>query len=731
MGQLAEFTQSLMTASNTLAGIASDIGHEEAALATQTKQIQLQTDINAELEKIRNSANDEEWQAQVDNFFTRVKSGMSDQNSPYYCKNNLQAKQFMGILEQNRVGVSAKVGIMAEQRQMQKDIINVQNAKKQLSQMYFGQEYINKANELDEKLYRTGRLSPEQYQQQKDLNFQNGYIESRIKTFEASLNDAISQGKSFEALYDDVQSVMPEMTHTDVNGLEIAFDKTKLDEQIKKTMQQTYNAKLRDIQDGNANRLSEIAQQMYQQTTEEGRLAAARKGQRAMNGMLGKQLSEQDRLSYAKLFDIFANTKKSGSGSGSGGSSNDLEKYSDFFKESPKLGVQLVIDGKLPNYYAGADAISKTMYDELMFGEWKENHNKSYEERDKMWGTEYYGKAGKESMLNEMYDRVIKMRPALETFFNTKVNSLISDIKNNRDNYDEKTLIQFTNLWRDTVLGSNANESDEELVERFNKSYNDIVVGGLNYMEFNKKGNLKKTFNANTPEGIAQAMKYAGENDVLYTYNGETLGRKEELEAKGGIVDVAKTAVVSTLGIPQEDIESGKVGFYYKPDKLHDDVTSTPIITYNNKAYDVIPTEDGKNFNLKEVHTGEVIEGKTAKEYRKEAKLAAKQNVKTAAAETKAIENERAEYIREKASKVDTIPKAVVGAGSTTATDWQASSATRQSFLQNAAKKIDNAAKRVKTDQDKKEFKETYGIDYAEWVKIKGQTDKYELILNS
>ena len=713
-----------------IATTADKFFQEEAALSTQTKSIQLQTEINAELSKIRQSANDEEWQSQVDDFFTKVQNGMSDKNSPYYCKNNLQAKQFNAIVEQHRLGVSAKVGQMAEQRQMEKDIVNVQNAKDQLSSMYFGQDYIDRANQLDKGLYETGRITPQQYQQQKDLNFKKGYMESRLKTFKDSLDTAISKGKSFEALYDDIQKVMPEMKHSDINGLEVDFDKSGLDEQIRKTMQQSYNAKLRDIQDGNANKLSEIAQQMYQQNSEEGRLAIARKGQIAMNSMLGKQLSDQDRLSYAKLFALFTGTGK-GSSSGSSGRSNDLEKYEDFFKEAPKLGVQLVMDGKLPNYYAGADAISKTMYDELMFGEWKENHNKTYEERNKMWSTEYYAKAGKESMLNEMADRIEKVRPALGTFFKTKVNSLVADIKKNPDKYDEKTIIQFTNLWRDTVLGSNANESDEEVVERFNKSYNDIVVGGLDYMELNKKGKIKKTFNANTAEGIAQAMKYAGEHDVLYTYNGETLGKQSELEAEGGIVDVAKTAVASTLGIPQEDIESGKVGHYFKTDELHNDVYSTPIITYNNKAYEVIPTEDGKNFNLKEVHTGEVITGKTAKEYRKEAKQQAKENVKEAAAGTKAIENERQEYIKDRAAEVQTIPQAVKSAGVTSGTDWQSSPATRQLYLQNTAKRIDKDAKRVKTDEDKKDFKNTYGIDYSEWIEKKTQTDKYELILNS
>ena len=87
---------------------------EQAKLSTQTKQIQLQTDINAELAKIRNSSNDEEWNTQINDFFTHVKSGMSNKNSPYYCKNNLQAQQFEAIMEQHRVGVNAKVGQMAE-----------------------------------------------------------------------------------------------------------------------------------------------------------------------------------------------------------------------------------------------------------------------------------------------------------------------------------------------------------------------------------------------------------------------------------------------------------------------------------------------------------------------------------------------------------------------------------------------------------------------------------------
>ena len=101
MANLADLTNSIFDTINTGASIANDYTQKQATLSTQTKNIQLQNDINAELMRIRQSSDFENWNTNINNFFTRVKSGMANKDSPYYCQNNLQAEMYTKILEQN------------------------------------------------------------------------------------------------------------------------------------------------------------------------------------------------------------------------------------------------------------------------------------------------------------------------------------------------------------------------------------------------------------------------------------------------------------------------------------------------------------------------------------------------------------------------------------------------------------------------------------------------------
>lgn len=722
-----------------IANTADKYFQEEAELSTQTKAIQLQTDINTMLSEIRQSGDDENWNAKVNARFEEIKSGMSNKSSPYYCRNNLQAKQFNAILEQNRLGVSAKVGQMAEQRQMEKDVVTVQKSKEQLGNLYFGQDYIDRANELDRKLYETGRLSPAQYQQQKDLNFRKGYTEARIKTFDASLDDAIAQGKSFEAFFEDIQKSIPEMKHSDINGLDIDFDKATLDEQIKKACSQSYNAKLRDIQDNNANQLSQIYQSLLQQTTMENRLAVARRGQMAMNNMLGLKLSENDRIKYAKFFDIFT-ASGSGSGSGSGSNGVNYDKFEDFIKAAPEDAIQLVRNGKVVNYYDGGRLLSKDLFESWHYGNFAENKNKNIQEREATWGQKYFSNASEETLEIAMYNSLMKEKPALKLVFDTQIMPLVNDIKKNPDNYDDNTVIQLSNLWVDTVLGSNANETDEAILERFNKTKNDVILSKTKYMELDKKGKLLKTFNAKSESDVAKAARLVSEGDFLYTYNGNTFGKKAELEAKGGVVDVLKNAVVATLGIPEQDIKDGKLGFFYKPDPLHDDVTSTPVITYKNEAWVVIPKEGDKGFILQNYHNPEeTIEGnlKGGKEARAEAKQQAKQEEKLAHQQTreayKNMYENREQIDTEWANKVTgtEIPKTVKKTGLSDRDTWGTlDKHSRVAVIRNTVNAVNKDAEKVsKNKMDEKKFAEKYGFTIEEW-KAEDENGRFSMILN-
>lgn len=735
---IATLFNSAVDAANTAANIAGDYNQKQATLSTQTKNIQLQNDINAELMRIRQSSDFENWNTNINNFFTRVKSGMANKDSPYYCQNNLQAEMFTKILEQNQVNVSDQVGKMVQQRQMEKSIVDVQNSKTMLAQMTSGQEYINQANELDRGLYESGAISLEQYQQQKDLNYAKAYEDMHIKTFDASLNDALAQNKSFEAFYADVKSVMPELKATDTSGLEKVVDKTAMDSSIEKLCRQTYNARLSDIQQGNANALSAIVQEMRQKNTAEDKVNVARKGQLAMNRMQGLKLSESDRLQYSAIFELaLGGDSLKGSGSGSG-SKSPTDTYEKLINAAPDTALQLWLDGKNGNVYDVTQTVSNALTEQWFTKSFKENYDKDTAEREETFAMQYQGRVSSDTLTDAVTAKILEKFPTAKNYIDKNFDNLIKDMNANPKEYGTATTGALANFMLDTIYSADSNYTDEDFVNDFKQHVNDCYVERIKYVELDKKGNLEKKFNASKEGDIAKAARIAREKDYVYTFNGNEVwspGKKEALEAEGGIVDVLKTAVAGTLDIPAED--RGKVGFQYVQTK--DDMTSQPIITYKNQAYEVIPNDDDKGFKLREVHTGEIIEGKLsgkAKAERTEAKAQAKAETKTAHNATYSLEEKRINDTNTAITESKEMPKAMVGAGAVKATEWETGDqTTRQIYLQDTVNKIDKEANKIKKNKKdamtQEEFYKKYGIRYFDWSQTSEKTARYNLILNS
>ena len=736
MGKLGEFTDALMGSARTISNVYDDKLTKQATLSTQTKNIQLQNDINGQLARIRQSSNYEDWNTQINDFFTQVKSGMSNKDSPYYCQNNLQAEQFEKILEQNQVNVSDQVGRMVQQRQSEKRVLDVQNSKTMLAEMTAGQNYIDQANDLDRGLYENGDISLEQYQKSKDQNYISAYQDMRIKTFDASLDDALAQGKSFEAFYSDIENNMPELKATDTDGLERAMDKDALNSAIKKTCLQNYNAKLTDIQQGNADKLSQIVQQMRQNNTAEGKLAVARQGQMAMNRMLGLQLSETDRLKYSALFELALDDGLGGSGSGSGsGNGKPTDSYETLIKASPDTAVQLWLDGKNGNLYDVTQVVSDNLVKEWFTGNYKENYDKDFAERNEDYETIYRGKTSTDSLTEVIAKQVAEKFPTAKNYIDNNFKNLIKDINDNPKQYGDATVGQLSLFILDWLGESTSDMTDDDFVNAFKKHVNDCYVESCKYMELNKKQELVKTYDATNAKDIAEAANWLHDKDYVFTYNGQDMWAgqsKEALEKEGGLVDVMKNAVAGTIGADASGLD-----FYYQRTK--NDMTSVPIITYEGNAYEVNATEDGKGFTVKNLTTGEVMDGviPNNKAARTEAKQEAKAAEKAASQATATTKKERAQKTQESLTASKTTPKAVEVANVISAEEkeWKWGASTnddKKTILNQAINKIQKDADKVnKNKMQKSDFKTKYGIDYDEWIKSKEENYRYDLILNS
>ena len=749
MAKITEAMLSVLDTTNAVTNVYNNYLEKQAALSTQTKNIQLQNDINGELARIRQSSNYEDWNKNINEFFTRVKSGMANKDSPYYCQNNLQAEQFNKILEQNQVSVSDQVGRMVQQRQGEKEILDVQNSKTMLAQMTSGQDYIDQANKLDQALYENGRISLEQYQQQKDLNYMKAYEDMRVKTFDASLNDALAQNKSFEAFYADIEKSMPELKATDTAGLERIMDKQSLNEAIKKTCQQTYKARLNDIQQTNADSLSQIVQEMRQKNTAEGKVNVARRGQLAMNKMKGLQLSEQDRLQYSALFELaLGGETTKGSGSGSGTAKKPEDSFEKYLNAAPDEAIQTTIDYPDLCPYDAAQIMSDKLLKDWFNKDYKENYDKDFAERAEAFDNLYQAKTSVESLTDSMINRLVDKYPTAANYLKNNCAKLITDMQKNPKEYGEASAGELADFMRDWVLSAPANATDEDFQTALKQHVDNCYIERCKYIELKDNGKLRDTFNAKKPADIAKAAQLASEKDFVFTdqYGNErwAKGKKEALEAPGGIVNVLQNAVVGTLGIPESEYKD--LSFYYQRDESGHDMTNKPIITYKDKAYEVIANDDGKGFTVREYAVDENgkmqkvrdIEGKAGGKLqqvmRKEQKAQAAEDVSNTGRNVATLKKDREEVINKAITDSNSIPKAMKAVGTIEKEEWEnvKTVENRTTYLNITERKINSDASKVeKNKMTAAEFKNKYGINYSDWTKTGERTAHYELILKS
>lgn len=751
MGALGNFTNALLDAANTTSNVYEDYITKQATLSTQTKNIQLQTDIESQLRRLRQSSPDdfEQWNTDINNFFEQIKSGMSNKDSPYFCQNNLQAEQFTKILEQNQVNVSAQVSRLAEQQQVQKNRIDVNKALLNLQNAGLaGQEYYDEAKKVVDSAYAVGSYSQAEYEQLLDTNFFMGYSSMYENMFNDTVDESINRGDSFETMWNMMENQAPNMMKIDGDNMPASFDKKTYDQKIRKTLEQNYNAKLADIQQGNANKLSEIEQRMRQSNTAEGKIAFARQGQSAMNGMLGKKLSETDRHKYAVIFELELDggLSGSGSGSGSGAKKSDFDKFEDLVKAEGDTAIQVLIDYPELTGYEAAQIVSDNAVNEWFTADYQENFDKDYAEREKTFETVYKGATSKETVTDALVKRLVAKYPEVQAITGSdgKFTKLIDDMKKNPKNYGTASASDLSRFMLDTILESNANTTGEEILEKFNKYINDCYVESCKYMEINKKGELEKTYSATNAKDIASAAQLLHDKDMVYTYNGEEYWAgqsKEALEKEGGLVDVMKNAVAGTIGADASGLD-----FYYQRTK--NDMTSVPIITYKGNAYEVNATEDGKGFTVKNLTTGEVMDGviPNNKAARTEAKQEAKAAEKAASEAVATGRRDREQALQTALTKTTQTPKAVETANVIPAEEkewkWEYSTPeARREILSMTNTEIQADAKKVTTDTTgkkknkkqytKEDFKKKWNIDYDEWMASNEEHYRYDLILNA
>lgn len=741
MAKVTEYVNSLFDSANTVAGVMNDYTTNEAKRSTQNKQIQLKADLQKQMDEIQRSSTSEQWETKINDYFQSVKGSMSDKHSPYYCKNNMQAEMFDSILSEAQVSVAGEVRQLVFKADRNHALVEYQNSLETLAQTETPDNYLRKANEAARNLRDCGYIDEDQLQQQLNNNYDRCYLNTANKMFNDTVDEAIKRGDSDEKVIDMVFKNMPELMATDTAGLPKMRDTKQLKDTLKQSMRQDYKARLSDIQQGNANTLSQIVQEMRQQNTAEGKVTVARRGQNTMNRMQGLQLSENDRLQYSSIFEIGLNGNVKGSGSGSGtGSSKPDETFANFCKAQPGEAIQMVMDNPDLCPYDAAQIVSNTMVKEWFTGNYKENYDKDYEGRLEDYKNMYEHSTSAQTVTDAMIDKLVEKYPTAANYLKNNCSKLITDMQKNPKEYGEASAGELADFMRDWVLSAPAKATDDDFVNDLKTHVNNCYIERCKQIELKDNGKLRDTFNAKKPADIAKAAQLASEKDFVFTdaQGNErwAKGKKEALEAPGGVVNVLQNAVVGTLGIPESDYKD--LGFYYQRDESGHDMTNKPIITYKDKAYEVIANEDGKGFKVRDINSGVEMEGKAGGKLqqvmRKEQKTEAAQEVKTASAGVANVKKEREQAVNKAITESTSIPKAMKAVGTIEKEEWEnvKTVENRTTYLNIAERKIDSDASKVANGKmHADDFYKKYGIKYYKWSEAEGRHDKYQLILDS
>ena len=456
---------------------------------------------------------------------------------------------------------------------------------------------------MDRLLFEGGDIGPQDYQAQKDLNYMTGYRKMHTDVFDQSFNTALEKGKSKEAFWQDIKDAVPALNATDIKGLSKVFDTAAMDKDLQQQAYQFYNARLSDIQQGNANKLSEINQKMRQGKTQEEKLNIALQGQREMDKMLGLQLSENDRNKYAAYFDYEI---KGGANGGRSASSSlkklDAQDYIDFYLNAIENGDETTV------YNA-----KKNLYDDLREEYTKETgiQNVSDIELEKA-----YPKIGK--FLSEAEKRLPPDFKGIVSYAENVVKSALNT-KENKDLYKseiDSTLDLVMDTLFDADLKNAGPEAKKDLKTRIVRAINANLGGILekqkDYKEYFDKDyagiETLSDYRIGVIQGdearMAQAMKERDDNpDLVYTRSHglavpyalkEGLARLENDER-----NELKALIKNQTG---RDVSDEDIDMHYESDGRND-VTARRRYTIDGYDYR-FRTEDGKHVILEKKKSG-------------------------------------------------------------------------------------------------------------------------------
>lgn len=606
---IGKATDAFFDAINTGSSIVKDYTENEARFATTTKKYNLQADINNEMQKIAMNGNYTTWQTDINNFFEKVKGQMSDPNSQYYCKNNLQAKMFNEVLNDSLVSVGNRVSMMVMQKQLsQMGVDRDQAINRLIEQGITGNDFVQKANEIDDAFWLVnGNVNPDEKQATRESRVLYGYESERRSYFNKFKMDAIRNGDSFETLWDMTKTNASVISATNENGTPMAIDFNGIDTKLEKELKSDFLAAQKDYQKENAKQLSMIYQKLNQATDDTQRVNIAKDGQRAMNLMKEHDLSEDDRNKYSQYFKL-SDPNISQSSAESAIKKLTPKERMEYFIHAWQRGAKSEMGGA-KNLYSAYDAFKKITLEEIQ--EARGNPDLQWNDIEKECPTYMEFLEYAKENLPPSFQNVIKNA---ETVVGTIVNT-----KDDKNLYKAE-MDKLSDWLYDLLFETNVSDLDGPELEKLNKRVAtaiNSIYGGLlekqkDYSWLKKEPSMKAI--TGYEEGVignekrlAQALQARDANpDLWYKDMYGTDKRLYDSKTEAGLtyIEAAEKQEIAKYLKYNEgvDVDIGTIGSQLDEEGAHD-IQARKVYTVGNNQYR-FRSDDGKTVIMEKKPVG-------------------------------------------------------------------------------------------------------------------------------
>ena len=611
MGALGNLANALMDSTNAVTNVYDDYLTKQATLSTQTKNIQLQNDINGQLARLRQSSPDdyEQWNTDINTFFEQVKAGMSNKDSPYYCKNNLQAEQFTKILDQNQVNVSDQVNRMVQQQEVQKSRIDVNKGLLGLQEAGLaGQEYYDEAKKLVDSAYAIGAYSQEEYEQMLDTNFLTGYSAMYQNMFDDTVYAAIERGDSWEKIKGMMQEQAPAMMKTDGDNMPTAFDKQGFDKKIFDNLERQFKAKQQDVWDQTEKKFADYYDRMLDQRTLEGRNNVAQQARYFIDSVknTGKASADQitkwtNRFTLEDYLDPAGTTTKSQAKAAI--NKLDPKDAMNFFLNSIKRGDESDLGGP-STVYNSYELFKGKCMDELL----KINPDYTYTELEQSCPTvmEYleYAKKSLPPMMQDVVESAKNM-----------LNACLGD-EGAKEEINGVMDIVYDMLFEVNISDFDAAQQKvykDRIARAINSKYGSKLEKDKNYKWLKDETSISAITNYKQgvfgqEKALAQAMQARENNPDIYykdMYGNDKFWMGEDVQNGLTLIENAERQMVADAIKYKtgKDIDPAEIPAAYESDGVND-VNARNIYTVDGNDY-YFTSKDGKHVTMYEKKTGE------------------------------------------------------------------------------------------------------------------------------